>query len=73
MDGTGRISEPVRLPPELPSELEDAVIRLDLDAITELIDKIRKHDLILADTLSGFAENFDYDNMLKVIQSSTRK
>ena len=56
------------LPLAMLTDLEYAVICINLEAITEQIDRIRPYDEILADTLAYYVEQFDYQHILTAIQ-----
>ena len=58
------------LPVELRIELEDAVIRLDMDTIDKLVDKIRAHNAVVADRLVVLAANFRYEEISALIQQA---
>jgi len=54
--------------PELPSDilmkLKKAVDALDPEMIRQTIDEIRRIDPLIADTLSGFSDNYEYDKII---------
>jgi len=56
------------LPPELQAALEQVLIQLDPEAIREVIDTIRAHDAALAEVLSAWAGEFQYDRILQMIR-----
>ena len=41
--------------------------------ITSVIDRIRGRDTAIADTLAGLAEDFVYDEILKLIQGDKKE
>ncbi len=56
------------LPPELLENLEDAVIRVDTEIINKVIAEIHTSDHALACTLQTLANNYDFLNILELIQ-----
>jgi signal transduction histidine kinase len=58
------------LPPDLLASLEQAVVRLDMDVINSLIEKVRTHNAAVADALATLEEDFKYDEILTIIQEA---
>jgi CheY-like chemotaxis protein len=58
------------VPPELLGRLEEALIRLDLDAIEDVIQEIRAPVPLLAQELSTLAADFRFDEILCLIQKT---
>jgi CheY-like chemotaxis protein/nitrogen-specific signal transduction histidine kinase len=56
-----------RLPAELRAPLEEALKRLDIDAIADAIESIRARDTALADALAGLAKRFQYAQILNLV------
>ncbi|MDD2760108.1 MAG: ATP-binding protein [Methylomonas sp.] len=57
------------LPITLRKELRDALEILDSDGIEALIGQIRQYDVVLAETLSGMANNFDYEGIMRCLDA----
>ncbi len=60
------------LPSELVADLKHAVLSVDLNALTEQIEKIRTLNESLADALADCINNFDYDKILQLIANSEK-
>jgi CheY-like chemotaxis protein len=58
------------LSPELRSELQDALISLDSERISAIVQQIATHDAALYKTLSRLVDNFDYQAILKALQTN---
>jgi len=56
------------LPADLASNLEQAVMNIDLDTTSNIIKLIREQEAALADTLKECVDNFEYEKVLKMIQ-----
>ncbi len=56
------------LPPDLRSELRDALESLAGERITTVVGRVAAYDLVLYKTLSRLVGNFDYPAILKVLQ-----
>ncbi len=56
------------LPADWLAELRQATVAADLDRILALIDQQRSNDPALADQLTQWARNFDYDQILRLAQ-----
>lgn len=57
------------LPPDLAERLEQAAARTDMAAIDEHIAEIHAHDAALGDRLASLAYDFEYGQILSVIQN----
>ncbi len=57
-----------RLSPQLLSDLEAAILRLQWDRILRLIEEIHEQDMALADRLARTVHNFQYGSILKALQ-----
>ena len=60
------------LPQEVRDELVDALVRLDVRRIEELIRRISERDAALGGTLSHYAERFSYTPILQALRSNQR-
>lgn len=63
------------LPSAVLSDLEQATIRANFDHIFNLIHQLRTHDkslVLLADTLAKWADEFEYDKMLNLIEQAKK-
>ena len=63
------------LPSTLLSDLEQATIRANFDRIFNLIHELRTHDkslVLLADTLAKWADEFEYDKILSLIEQAKK-
>lgn len=58
------------LPRHLRQALEQSLVGLDTAAVERAIKRIRKLDPELADTLSALAQNFQYEQILSLIEAS---
>jgi CheY-like chemotaxis protein/anti-sigma regulatory factor (Ser/Thr protein kinase) len=58
------------LPAAWRAELQQATVAADLDRMLALIDQLRPTDPALADQLTGLAQNFNYDQILQLVQSA---
>lgn len=56
------------LPGETILELEQAIVRLDTEAIDRVVDAIRVHESTLADALAALAKDFQYRTLLRLIE-----
>ncbi|MCP4111540.1 MAG: PAS domain S-box protein [Desulfobacteraceae bacterium] len=61
------------IPSSLLNDLKDAVIRLDIDRMTALIDEIGHHDRNTGDLMSRCVNIFDYDEVLRLISKIKTK
>jgi CheY-like chemotaxis protein len=50
------------------AELQQATVAADLDRMLALIDQLRSTDPVLADQLAELARNFNYDQILRLVQ-----
>jgi len=55
------------IPSELIEQMRQAVIIADIGQIERLIDTIQSIDAALAQTISQFAHNFEYEKILKIV------
>jgi hypothetical protein len=62
-------SEMAALPAAWLTDFQKAVIALDTELMATCIDQIRPQNEWLADVLTGITDNFEYDNILDVIES----
>jgi PAS domain S-box-containing protein len=58
------------LPPNVITNLEHAISRSDMELINAIIDEIRHHDATVADALAYLANEFNYDEIFRVIQKA---
>jgi CheY-like chemotaxis protein len=58
------------LPPERLTALKEALTELDPNAIRRAIDDLRPHNARLAESLSAWARNFKYGQILRLIEDS---
>jgi hypothetical protein len=58
------------LPPNVITNLEHAVSRSDMELINALIDEIRYYNATVADALAYLANEFNYDEILRIIQKA---
>ncbi len=58
------------LPASFLETLEKGARRADFLLLTSMIEQIRKHDVMLADALEQLTENFEYDEILTLIQKT---
>ncbi|MCP4701130.1 MAG: response regulator [Gammaproteobacteria bacterium] len=58
------------LPPDLLTTLEDAITRVNMDLIAGTIEDIHTHNAALANTLKQLIDNFEYHNLLSLIQET---
>ena len=56
------------LPAAWRAELQQATVAADLDRMLALIDQLRSTDPTLADQLAELARNFNYDQILRLVQ-----
>ncbi len=61
------------LPPELLASLEHAAVRSQLRQMEEIIGQIRENDAGCADELAILADNFEYEQILKLIRGAMGK
>ncbi len=57
------------LPSDLLANLEQATDRSDIQLMFTIIEEIRRHDSALADALAHLTNNFNYDEILRLIQA----
>ena len=60
------------LPSELVDTLEEAAKFCDMMIMNEVLPEIRRHNAPLADALAQLADNFEYDEILTLIQRGER-
>jgi signal transduction histidine kinase/DNA-binding response OmpR family regulator len=58
------------LPEQLREELADAVVRLDAGPISEVIERVSRHDAQLSRVLSNYAERFAFTEILIALENS---
>ena len=58
------------LPPDVLTNLEQATERSDVQLVLNIIEEIRVYDSALADALAHLANEFDYDEILRLIQET---
>jgi CheY-like chemotaxis protein len=58
------------LPDELLSGLEQALSRIDIDAVNRVIEAIRAHDPSLADALAAGARDLQFGQILRLVRSA---
>ncbi len=66
-------SEVAELPVDLQTDFQEAIIALDTELMAIYIDRIRTHNEYLATALDRMVDNFEYDRILSLIQSSNRQ
>lgn len=59
-----------RLPSALSATLEQALLQLDTTEIHAAIAAIGAHDAVLTEALQGLANEFQYDQLLHLIQGT---
>ncbi len=57
------------LPSGLITDLEQAILNVSLDQMYRLIEQIREQEDALADALKDYVDNFEYEEILRLIQS----
>ncbi len=62
-----RVDSSPELPGALVAELRQATIRADVQAILKLIEALRTHDSLLADALADLAYEFEYQQILDLL------
>ena len=58
---------------DLLGTLEQAVNRSDMSKITAIIEEIRTHNIRVADGLAMLAEEFQYEEILYLLQKTNRR
>ncbi len=58
------------LPADMISELEQALLNIDLDRTATLIEQIRAQDARLAETLQHYVDDFEYERIVTLIQET---
>ena len=58
------------LPPETRANLEQLVLRGDVQKINQAIDDLRSYNAACADALAQLAENFAYGDMLRLVRAA---
>jgi CheY-like chemotaxis protein len=61
------------LPAEFRNDLEQALERIDTDAVNHAIETIRVHDAAIADALAAVAKDLQYGHILELIEVSQSK
>ena len=56
------------IPPKLLADLERATLRGDIQKILTTLDDVRLHEPAIALSLNRLADNFDYDEILRLLQ-----
>jgi len=56
--------------PEWVANLKQAILSVDLDSIGTLLEQIRTWDAALANALKCCIDNFEYDQILNLIQEN---
>jgi signal transduction histidine kinase/CheY-like chemotaxis protein len=56
-----------RLPAGLVNELREATLGVDVDRMLELIERLARHDALLAEELRPLVEQFEYKRVLKLL------
>ncbi|HLP15696.1 MAG TPA: MASE3 domain-containing protein [Bacteroidota bacterium] len=59
----------ISLPEELRCELEHALVRIDIPAVNEAIEKIRTHRHTLADAFADMARDLQFGWMLRILRT----
>jgi len=60
------------LPAQWITGLEQAILNIDLDQTADLIEQIRTREALLADRLKKYIDEFEYEELLKLIQPERR-
>ncbi len=55
------------------SDLEQALLNIDLDRAAAIIEQIRARDARLADTLQRYINDFEYERIVTLIQRTAYK
>jgi len=58
------------LPADMVSDLEQAILNIDLDRAAAIIEQIRAQDARLADTLQQYVDDFEYERIITLIQDA---
>ena len=58
------------LPADMVSDLEQAVLNIDLNRTAAIIEHIRARDVRLADTLQRYIHDFEYERIVTLIQGT---
>ena len=61
-------AEMAQLPLAIRAKLEEAAVRIDMDSVNELIKRVRQQNPSLADILYILADDFDYEQILFLLQ-----
>ena len=56
------------LPAEWVADLKQGAKEVDLELLSSVIEQIRGHDVAIADALVRLVEDFEYDEILALIQ-----
>ncbi len=56
------------LPAEWLAALKQGAEETDVEVLFEVIEQIREHDAVIADALKRLAEDFEYDEILGLLQ-----
>jgi DNA-binding response OmpR family regulator len=56
------------LPAEWLAALKQAAEETDIEVLCEIIEQIRERNVALADALAGLAEDFEYDEILRLTE-----
>jgi signal transduction histidine kinase/DNA-binding NarL/FixJ family response regulator len=68
-----KVADLADLPADLLNELEQVLVRLDIDAVNRTIEAIRTHNPSLADALTAVAQDFQFSQILQSIRSASGK
>ncbi|MCP4348265.1 MAG: PAS domain S-box protein [Desulfobacterales bacterium] len=68
IDANELISRITSLPPGLVSDLEQAILNVNVEQMYSLIKQIREKEATLADALKDCVDNFEYEEILRLIQ-----
>ncbi|MDM8550662.1 hypothetical protein QUF72_11315 [Desulfobacterales bacterium HSG2] len=58
------------LPADMVSDLEQAILNIDLNRAAAVIEQIRTQDTRLADTLQRYIDDFEYERIVTLIQGT---
>jgi signal transduction histidine kinase/CheY-like chemotaxis protein len=61
------------LPAELPKELRDALVLLDVQQINSIIERITEHDPAMGAEMKSLAKSFNYEKIQKLLVSHIEK
>jgi len=63
----------LKLPEALITQLRDAIVKLDMERLRKLMDHVKPHDGLLAETIGQLLERFDFDLLGKLLGNTGQK